>query len=165
MLDEQGYFYVVGGRSFEGGGVQQWNDVWRSSISFDDVDAVARTCNVQPPACGVGLRCFPSADTVVAADGSYVSCAACPHPLAQSASGSSSATTLQWQVLVGLFVLLFVVTLLSLVFVLLKVRSSGGSAPIALPASLNSWWAKGSTTGPSLLGEGGTSAETSYAGM
>ena len=165
-LDEEGYLYVMGGRSSEGGSLQQYNDVWRSSITFHDVDAIARTCNVVPPACGVGLRCFPSGDTVVAADGSFVSCAACPHPSLQSPSSSSSAASAtQWQLLVLLFAALFAVTLLALLLILYRLRSAGGRPPFALPGSLQSWWANGSASGTTLLGSDDHVTDTSHTRM
>ena len=55
-------------------------DVWRSTISFHDLDAVSAACNVTIPACGAGLRCYPDVGTVVAAHGSFVAWAACLHP-------------------------------------------------------------------------------------
>ena len=101
-IDGQGYLIV-------GSGVQivmdeppfgrqvAFNDVWRSTISFNDHAAVAKACGVEIPACGVGLRCWPGNDTVAATDGSFVSCPSCPHaslvpaaPLPSSSSGSAT---------------------------------------------------------------------------
>ena len=159
-LDETGFFYVMGGRTAESGRLTQLNDVWRSAISFVDIDAVARTCGVMPPSCGVGLRCFPTGDTVVAADGSFVSCAACPHQLVQPSPSSAL-----WQpLLLAMFALLFVATLLALAVTLLRLRSAGGSAPVALPGALHSWWMKGSTASTTTIPLG-TDSSTSYLGL
>ena len=130
MLDEAGFLYVVAGRSTEGGGVTQFNDVWRSSLSFHDIDAISKACNVAIPSCGVGLRCYPDAGTVVAADGSYVSCDACPHSSTSASSGVSPIA-----IALAVFVVLFVITAGALTFVLRRqVGAAGGAAP--------SWWQK-----------------------
>ena len=56
VLDNEGYLYVMGG--FDSQSVN-YNDVWRSAVSFNNLKAVAAICNVQLPACGVGLYCLP----------------------------------------------------------------------------------------------------------
>ena len=140
VLDEAGYLYVVAGRSTEGGEVYQYNDVWRSSLSFHDIDAVSKACNVPVPSCGVGLRCYPDAGTVVAADGSYVACDACPH-----SSGSASSTVSPVVIALAVFVVLFVLTAAALVIVLRRRSASGGGAP--------TWWQKSAASSDeSLIG-------------
>lgn len=147
MLDEAGYFYVVAGRSTEGGSVSSFNDVWRSSISFHDIDAVSRACNVAVPSCGVGLRCYPDSNTQVAADGSYVSCQACPH---SSAAASSAVSPVA--IALAVFVVLFVLAAGALVYVLR--RGASGAAAGAAPT----WWQKGATNGHDAL-IGGTDGQ------
>ena len=38
---------------------QAFNDVWKSSISFTAAATVAANCNLNVPACGVGVQCWP----------------------------------------------------------------------------------------------------------
>ena len=45
-----------------------FNDVWKSTFSFHDVASVARSCNLQVPAAGVGLTCFPNGNGGCTAD-------------------------------------------------------------------------------------------------
>ena len=118
--------------------------MWKSSISFHDIDAVSRTCNIAVPPCGVGLKCFPDSDTVVAADGSYVSCAACPHPkaVAAAAADSSSASSVVLAGFLVLFVVLFVLAGGCLLYVLHRLRTAGGQSPLPLPSSVQKWWNK-----------------------
>ena len=143
MLDEQGYLYVVAGRATENAGIRNFNDVWKSSISFHDINDVSKACNVPIPSCGVGLRCYPNAGTVVAADGSYVSCDACPH----STSSASSSGVPPVVVALVVFVLLFVATAGALLYVLRRRGAAGG---IGAPT----WWQKSGTAGAndSLIG-------------
>ena len=145
VLDEAGYLYVVAGRST---GNYQYNDVWRSSLSFHDIPAISRACNVPIPACGVGLRCYPNNGTVVAADGSYVSCDACPHSVGGAAGGVSAVV-----IALAVFVVLFVATAGALVWVVRRgAKAAGGAGGVA------SWWQKGSTTtsNDALIGGTGT---------
>ena len=155
MLDEAGHLYVVAGRSTESGGVQQFNDVWRSSISFHDIDAVSKACNVAIPSCGVGLRCYPDSGTTVAADGSWVSCAACPH-----SSGSASSAVSPVAIALAVFVVLFVLTAGALVVVLRR-RGAAGAA-----GGVPSWWQKSGGGGnDSLIGATDGYARASDSGV
>ena len=130
-LDGQGHLLVAGGRTFTGTTFGQPNDVWQSTISFHDLDAVSRVCGVAIPACGVGLRCWPGADTVVATDNSYVSCNACPNPAALTAAGgvdagstnstSSSSTTMLAALVVC--ILLLVAAAVALMFSMRQVQT------------------------------------------
>ena len=108
-------------------------DVWRSTISFHDLAAVSKACNVVLPTCGTGLRCWPDGSTVVAADGSFVSCSACPHP-----SLSSAAYSTGMAVALGLFVALAVVVTGALVYVLHALGKAGVESPLPLPRFMQS---------------------------
>jgi len=81
------------------------NDVWRSATSFHDLPAIARACGLTVPSCGTGLKCWPGADTVVATDGSFVSCSACPEYSPSSSTTSTTALIAALAVFVILFVL------------------------------------------------------------
>lgn len=112
-IDNQGYLVVGSGVQNDAGVYSMFNDVWRSSISFDDLAAVSTACGVEIPACGVGLRCWPGAETVVGTDGSFVSCAACPHaslagmmPVTASDNGDSVTTVVMVAMIVVSVVLL-----------------------------------------------------------
>ena len=60
ILDANGFYYLMGGDLATDDEYSTYsNDVWKSTFSFHDADAVARYCNVQVPAAGVGLTCFP----------------------------------------------------------------------------------------------------------
>ena len=56
VLDNEGYLYVMGGFDSQG---MNYNDVWRSAVSFTNLKLVASICNMQTPSCGVGLYCLP----------------------------------------------------------------------------------------------------------
>jgi len=89
VLDRNGFFFVLGGRASASNTVQ-YNDVYRSSFSFNDLGKVALACQVNIPACGPGLTCWPGAsDTVVTPDG--VTCPALVR--CQSARPRSSSST------------------------------------------------------------------------
>jgi len=138
-IDANGYLVVAGGRVFEDGAIQRvFNDVWRSTTSFHDINAIAARCNVPVPSCGVGLKCLPGSDTFMSLDGSYVSCAACPAPNMAAEAAASS------YMLYGGYVL-FVVTLLVLLYTMFSVRSAGGASPLPL-FCLDGWWKSGRPT-------------------
>jgi len=70
LLDNEGYFYVVGGDVGVNNGTAPRtpvNDVWRSSFSLNDAASLSRMCNVPVPICGPGLRCLPGANTRIVA--------------------------------------------------------------------------------------------------
>ena len=71
VLDDQGRLLVLGGYDT----AQAYNDVWRSSMSFDSFSAVSAACGVTIPACGPGLTCLPS-DPTFKRIGNNVYCAA-----------------------------------------------------------------------------------------
>ena len=123
-IDSQGYLIVGSGVQFNAGQFKVFNDVWRSTMSFDDVATVAEACGVEIPACGVGLRCWPGAETVVATDGSFVSCAACPHPSLRQPVASTSSTSVTTIVMVA-FILVSVALLAALVWLWRKAQAAG----------------------------------------
>ena len=71
VLDEAGRLLVMGGYDT----TQSYNDVWRSSMSFDSFSAVSAACGVTIPTCGPGLTCLPS-DPTFKRIGNTVFCAA-----------------------------------------------------------------------------------------
>lgn len=73
----------------------------------------------------------PGADTVLATDGSYVSCSACPHGSSSSSSSSSS-------VVIGLVVIsiVAVILLIYVFYILNQVRNAGHPPPFPIPQSL-----------------------------
>ena len=94
-LDREGFLYIIGGRSDAGGGARQFNDVYRSSFSFNDLSMVARACQVNMPACGPGLTCWPNAPGTTVLNG-VVSCPAllrcqATQPRSSSSTGRSAA--------------------------------------------------------------------------
>ena len=124
-VDEQGYLYILGGVHFERR-IIPYHDVWRSTISFHDLPAVARLCGITIPSCGPGLRCWPGPGTVQATDGSFVSCAACPHP---SLSYSSPTQLLSASAVAAIVVLVTFGVAASAYSLLLKrrLRAFGGA--------------------------------------
>ena len=67
-IDSQGYLYVSGGTSNTATGTTSvlLNDVWRSTISFSNVQSVMATCfgGAAAPQCSIGLRCWPNATSI-----------------------------------------------------------------------------------------------------
>ena len=51
---------ILAGRSGTGN-TQLFNDVFRSSLSFNDLRSVQSACSISIPACGPGLTCWPGA--------------------------------------------------------------------------------------------------------
>ena len=59
-IDSAGYLYVSSGIDGLLPGSTTIADLWKSPISFLNLQAVSQACGVQIPACGVGLRCWPT---------------------------------------------------------------------------------------------------------
>jgi hypothetical protein len=57
-MDSAGYLYVTSG--INGVNATDMADMWQSSITFLNLQSVSQACGVQIPACGVGLRCWPT---------------------------------------------------------------------------------------------------------
>jgi hypothetical protein len=121
--------------------LSQLNDVWKSSVSFHDLQAVSSACKVEIPACGVGLKCWPGASTVRATDGSFVSCAACVHPSLASSQSASGSVGIGVVIALAVFVLVAVLLLLCCVWIVYAVVRAGHPSPVPLPAALQSRWA------------------------
>ena len=141
MLDDEGFLYVMGGIEENNGG-RKVNDVWKSVFSYNDVNEVAARCNLFVPSCGVGLKCLPD-DPNFMQGGWGVSCDACPYTVTVSNGATPSSSLSMAQVMTILFVvflLLFLLTLAALVFSYWKLRGSGVSSPIPLPAGAQRWW-------------------------
>ena len=158
LLDNQGYLYVMGGVEEEGGS-RQVNDVWKSAFSYNDVNEVATRCNLFVPACGVGLKCIPG-ETGFMQGGWGVSCDACPY-----SAGSMPTTTATniMTILFVVFLLLFLATISALIYTYYKMRQSGVTSPIPLPAGAQRWWNSNQETGglnEGLHGKGATAEDT-----
>jgi len=87
-VDSKGHLWVMGGRTEEFGRAAA--DVWKSVHSFNDVDEVARQCNLLVPSCGAGLKCLPGTDDPTFQSGMWgVTCAACPNgPIVPNTDGT-----------------------------------------------------------------------------
>ena len=59
VFDSDEYFYIVGGRESGNTNAPEYNDVYRSSFSLNDLGKVATACNINIPYCGTGLSCWP----------------------------------------------------------------------------------------------------------
>ena len=127
-VDADGHLIIASGAVGADQQVPQ-KDVWRSLTSFHDLASVSRLCGVTIPSCGAGLKCWPGADTVVATDGSYVSCSACPTTSSGGAPGST--TNMAMVISLVVFVLLFVAAAAVAGFLYRKMRAvpSGLNAP------------------------------------
>ena len=90
-MDKDDNFYVLNGRATAVTNPVLYNDVYRSSISFRDTARVRAACNINIPACGVGMTCWPGFDTVVSATG--VTCPALRACQAANFRPSSSSST------------------------------------------------------------------------
>ena len=81
-LDSDGFLIIATGEltDYTAGQETKYSDVWKSGISFNDVNAVATACGLPTPAAAscVGPRCWPIGSN-------------CPCTAAGSASSSSSA--------------------------------------------------------------------------
>ena len=159
-IDDAGYLYVMGGRAFDASGnPRQANDVWVSAQSYDDIDAVANMCGLVVPPCGVGLRCMPNEETFY--QGVWgVACDACPWNPNVSGSTTPAASMTMTYLFVA-FLLISIVLAGALGFLIYRMRQSGVSSPIPLPASAQRWWsdkqaADGLSEG---LNKGSTSSE------
>ena len=130
VLDNDGFLYVMsGGVGVDVMSVMQ--DVWRSTVSFHDLPTIARLCGVTIPTCGTGIKCWPGPGTVIATDGSFVSCKACPQGDVADASSSSASTPIVIALVV--FVLLFVAAAGLAGYLYNKQRTAQGG-PIAFPS-------------------------------
>jgi hypothetical protein len=93
-IDANNYIILAGGANNPGNGVNGYaNDVFRSTLPFT-VANIQTHCNLTAPSCGVGLKCWPGAGTIVV--GNTVSCAACPATSSScksSSTGSATATS------------------------------------------------------------------------
>jgi hypothetical protein len=127
-LDNDGYLYIVSGGT--GVDVQTvLQDVWRSTTSFNDLASVGRLCGISVPSCGVGLKCWPGQGTVLASDGSFVSCDACPMGGLNGGGSSSSSSNNGLVIALVVFVLLFVAAALVAGFLYRKMKQMGGGGP------------------------------------
>ena len=164
LLDDAGYLYVMGGVEESNGG-RQVNDVWKSAFSYNDPVEVAARCNLFVPSCGVGLKCLPNeGDETFRQGGWGVSCAACPYTA--SVDGATPAPTASniMTILFVVFLLLFLATISALIYTYYKMRQSGVTSPIPLPAGAQRWWNNNQETAG--LNEGlhkaGTTSEDTY---
>jgi hypothetical protein len=158
VFDDEGFLYVMGGREDDAGS-RQVNDVWKSVFSYNDVNEVAARCNLFVPTCGVGLKCLPNEGDDTFTQGNWgVSCKACPYSVSlEPGSSSSSGNTMT--ILFVVFLLLFLATLAALIYTYYKLRGSGVTSPIPLPAGAQRWW--NSNTEAAGLSEGLTKAPAS----
>jgi len=98
VLDRSGYLYIIGGRANTAGNAQQFNDVYRSSFSFNDLARVSAACQVNIPACGPGLSCWPgTAGTNITQEGvtcpAIARCQAARPPSSSTGRRSSSSSS------------------------------------------------------------------------
>lgn len=92
LLDAAGHLYILGGRLNSSAGSLQFNDVYRSSFSFNNLTNVGLACHISIPRCGAGLSCWPDiGGTVVSPRG--VSCTYLQTCIAPG-SGSTPASQL-----------------------------------------------------------------------
>lgn len=137
-IDNEGKLYVMGGQGFIDGEAADFvNDVWVSQQSFDDIDSVSSMCGLVVPPCGVGLRCMPTDNNFVQAVWG-VSCDACswnPTTALQTPAASMTMTYL----FVG-FLLASIALAAALGYLIYRMRQTGASSPIPLPASAQRWW-------------------------
>jgi len=94
-LDREGFLIILGGTNETGGAGDQigLNDVYRSSISFSDANAVARECGLKIPICGTGLKCWPGPGTYIG-DDNMVHCGTCSQISSSSNNQSGSVAAL-----------------------------------------------------------------------
>ena len=149
-IDDEGVLYIMGGREEQNGG-RQVNDVWKSTFSFNDVNEVATRCGLFVPSCGVGLMCLPNEDETFMQGGWGVSCAACPYT-ASATAATVPSTNNTMTILFVVFLLLFLLVTALLIFTYYKMKQSGVSSPIPLPAGAQRWWNGNTDQGG--LGEG-----------
>ena len=159
VIDGEGYLWMMGGREEQNGG-RQVNDVWKSMFSYNDVNEVAARCNLFVPSCGVGLKCLPNEGDATFMQGGWgVSCTACPYT-ASAVSTSAAAANNTMTILFVVFMLLFLLVTAMLIYTYYKMRQSGVTSPIPLPAGAQRWW-NGNNQGA--LGEGLTKGSTDSA--
>jgi len=131
--------YVMGGEK----NGYFYDDIWKSTWSFNDLTATSNQCKLNIPACGVGLKCWPSeSGTMLATDKSGVYCTACPYNYGTATSSNVSTTIIAFLVV---FVIGFVIAASALGYTYYKLRLGGTPSPIPLPTSAQKWWNQGST--------------------
>jgi len=147
VLDGAGFMWVMGGAASNGA---LYDDVWKSVWSFEDLTTTAQRCKLTIPACGVGLKCWPTAPgTMLATDKTGVYCTACQYQYGGSSSSSSSSASSSNTTIIAflvVFIIGFVAAISALGYTYWKLRSAGTPSPIPLPASAQKWWNK-STSG------------------
>ena len=84
VLDDEGFLYVAGGTDWSRD--LTFNDVWRSSFSFNNVTAVGLACGLSTPACGPGLTCWPGDPRTTFYSNGSVTC-----PASRQCAGVSDA--------------------------------------------------------------------------
>ena len=140
-IDANGYLLILSGATGPVEASYVLNDVWRSMTSFHDLPGIARACGLTVPACGTGLKCWPGAGTVVATDGSFVSCSACPD---SGVASSSTTNTTALIAALAVFVILFVAAAASAGFFFNKLQQSNKGGPASFGGAS---FASGDTTG------------------
>ena len=127
VLDDTGNLLIMSGGTGVGNDQTVVQDVWRSTISFNNPTDVARVCGLTVPSCGIGLKCWPGAGTVKATDGSYISCDACPYGAGAGSSGSSANMGLIVALVV--FILLFLAAAGAAFFFFRKSKGPAAGGP------------------------------------
>jgi len=165
-LDENGYLIVAAGAyyNYENRGFQFFNDVWRSTISFNDLAAVYSSCGITAPSCGLGLRCWPGAGTfksILSNGGVYCpqcqqtinpecqlcpNCPSCPDTCSIGSGTDSNSSSAAIAFLV-IFLLMFLTACTALFYTYYRLRSQGQSSPIPLPLTMQRWWNQGGADG------------------
>jgi len=141
LLDGEGYLWVMGGEK-DG---YRYEDIWKSTWSFNNVAETAARCKLTIPDCGVGLKCWPSdKGTMMATDRSGVYCNACPYNYGSTSTAASSTTVVAFLVV---FIIAFLIALLLLGYTYYKLREGGAASPIPLPGMAQRWWNKSTTGG------------------
>jgi len=76
ILDNLGYFLLIGGEEVEGGVYAKQNDVWKSSFPMTNKARVAKACKITYPQCqATGLSCWPGSTAVKRDSSGQVTCA------------------------------------------------------------------------------------------
>ena len=155
LLDDAGYLWVMGGIDANN---QRLGDMWRSTVSFNNVADITARCKVTIPPCGAGLLCNPGVGTLIASDGSGAYCDTCPYTFTGQATKVTTLTAF-----LVVFVILTVLALIALGYTYYKLRSAGTPSPIPLPASAQRWWNK--TTAGGAIGSTDSSSTTNGDGL
>jgi hypothetical protein len=129
VFDSNGYYYIMGGVNDNG---TYYNDVWVSSFSFNDANAVGANCGLKQPPCGVGLVCFPGSERLD--DDGVIRCPATD--LCTSLSGGNSNTG----AVAALAVLFVIATLIAayLAYYVYKMKKNAHANHIGSSDSLGS---------------------------